>query len=168
MPMTATTGLSAEGRHTNYGSASARACNITFEADHDLLTRSGGLSTASENASASLPPGPAGHRRRIAPASSNGTSPPRPPTAPAATERCSAAHRPMARNGNHGNGNRPTATAAATATAAGHAASEKQIGLCPATRQGDPGPRHPPPGNPGPEDVRQAAGRADHAWTPRA
>ena len=81
---------------------------------------------------------------------------------------------PTAANGNgngagnnHANGNgsqrqrlRPTATATATAAQRPRRVREATW-LCPAARQVDPGPGRPPAGNPGPEDVRQAAGGAD-------
>ena len=167
MPMTVTTGLSKKVGTANYGSVGTM-CNITFEADHNLLEHDlEGFQQRVKNAFVAARQAVQDQlaRELNAPASNNGTTMPEPAEPAHATNGNGATN-------NHANSNGATGTVP-TAAANGNGYRNGNNGtspwrvretnrIRPPTCQVDPGPGHPPPGVPGPEDVRQAAGQPNH------
>ena len=132
MPMTVTTGLSKKVGTANYGSVGAM-CNITFEADHNLLEHDlEGFQQRVKNAFIAARQAVQDQlaRELNAPASNNGTTSTEPVAATNGTSSNGNGATNAATNGtngNHGNGSSSGYRNGSNGTS-GHSASEKQIG----------------------------------------
>jgi len=130
MPMTVTTGLSKKVGTANYGSVGAM-CNITFEADHNLLERDlEGFQQRVRNAFVAARQAVQDQlaRELNAPATSTETAtPPATANSTPANGNGSGGTTANAANGNHGNGT-PANGNGSRNGGSGHAASEKQLG----------------------------------------
>ena len=134
MPMTVTTGLSKKVGTANYGSVGA-LCNITFEADHNLLEQDlEGFQQRVKNAFVAARQAVQDQlaRELNAPASNNGTSMPEPAEPAHATNGNGATNNHANSNGANGNGTNGSGNANGYRNGnngtSGHGASEKQIG----------------------------------------
>lgn len=138
MPMTVTTGLSKKVGLPNFGSVGA-LCNITFEADHNLLEQDlEGFQQRVKNAFIAARQAVQDQlaRELNAPANGNGTAPTEPAAPPAAANGTSAnangngatGANGNGTNGNYGGGNGQSANGNGSRNGnSGHAASEKQL-----------------------------------------
>ncbi len=128
MPMTVTTGLSKKVGTANYGSVGAM-CNITFEADHNLLEHDlEGFQQRVKNAFVAARQAIQDQlaRELNAPASNNGTTATDPAASANGTHGNGASDTNA--NGNHGNhGNGAAANSNGSRNGNGHGASEKQL-----------------------------------------
>ena len=131
MPMTVSTGLSKKVGTPNYGSVGA-SCNITFEADHNLLEHDlEGFQQRVKNAFTACRQAVQDQlaRELNAPASNNGTTTTQPAASANGTNgngNGASGTAANGANGNHGNGTPANGNGARNATN-GHGASEKQL-----------------------------------------
>ena len=130
MPMTVTTGLSKKVGTANYGSVGA-LCNITFEADHNLLEHDlEGFQQRVKNAFVAARQAVQDQlaRELNAPASSNeSATPPATANNTSANGNGSGGTTANGANGTHGNGSAANGNGSRNGNS-GHGASEKQIG----------------------------------------